>query len=68
MKKLLDKIDKYLIIAEQKDAICLSLNQDGDLKYIIEMVRKSENKDRVLNMLNKEVKEKINKMIDGGIL
>jgi DNA-directed RNA polymerase subunit H (RpoH/RPB5) len=68
MEQLLEKIDKYLVIQEKNDAIALSLKSNGDLKDIIEIVRKSNDKDKTLSMFNQEVREQIQKLIDGGIL
>ncbi len=68
MEQLLQKIDKYLVIQEKNDAISLSLKSNGDLKDIIEIVRKSNDKDKTLSMFNQEVREQIQKLIDGGIL
>jgi hypothetical protein len=68
MELLLEKIDKYLLIQEKNDAISLSLKSSPDLKDIIEMVRKSKDRDKTLSMFNDEVREQIEKLIDGGIL
>jgi len=66
MKQLLNKIDQYLLIQEKKENISLSLS--NDINDIIEMVKKSDNKDDIISMLNKDVKEQIKKLIEGGIL
>lgn len=68
MKLLLEKIDKYLVIKEKSDVISLSLKSDGDIKDIIEIVRKSDNMEKTLSMFNDSIKEQIKKLIDGGIL
>ncbi len=68
MELILEKIDKYLKVQEKKDAISLSLDSKGDLKDIIEIVRKSDDRDKTLSMFSKEVREQIQKLIDGGIL
>lgn len=68
MEQLINKIDKYLSIQEKNEAILLSLKSNDDLKDIIEIVRNSDDKDKTLSMFNEEVKEKIHKLIDGGIL
>lgn len=68
MEQLLGKIDKYLLIQEKNDAISMSLKSDSDLKDIIEMVRKSDDRDKTLSMFNEGVREQIQKLIDGGII
>ena len=68
MEQLLEKIDKYLLIQEKKESISLSHKPDEDLKDIIEIVRKSEDRDKTLSMFSQEVQEQIQKLIDGGIL
>jgi hypothetical protein len=68
MKQLLDKIDKYLLIQEKNEAILLSLKSNNNIKDIIEIVRKSDDRDKTLSMFDKEVREQIQKLIDGGIL
>jgi hypothetical protein len=68
MKLLLEKIDKYLVIQEKNDAISLSLKSDGDIKDIIEIVRKSDNMEKTLSMFNDSVREQIKKLIEGGTL
>ena len=68
MKQLLIKIDKYLLIQEKNDAISLSLNPNKDIKDIIEIVRKSTDRDKTLSMFTEEIREQIQKLIDGGIL
>lgn len=68
MKQLLEKIDKYLLIQEKNDAISLSLNSNSDIRDIIEIVRKSDDREKTLSMFNDEVRVKIQKLIEGGIL
>jgi len=68
MEQLLRKIDKYLLIQEKNETISLSLNPSDDLKDIIEIVRNSDDRDKTLSMFNTEVREQIQKLIDGGIL
>lgn len=68
MIQLLEKIDKYLLVQEKKDAISLSFDSNSDLKDIIEIVRKSDNKDSIISMFSTEIQEEIKKLIDGGIL
>lgn len=68
MEQLLTKIDKYLLIQEKNDAISLSLNPNTDIKDIVEIVRNSDDRDKTLSMFTQEVREQIQKLIDGGIL
>lgn len=68
MKQLIEQIDKYLSIQEKCDAIELSLNSDSDIKDIVEIVRKSKDKNKTLSIFNNNIKEKIKKLSDGGIL
>jgi hypothetical protein len=68
MIKLLEKIDKYLVVQEKKDAISLSLDSNSDLKDVIEMVRKSDDKEKTISIFSVEIQEEIKKLVDGGIL
>jgi len=67
MRELLEQIDKYLLIQEKKEAIYSSSN-NSELKDIIEMVRNSSNKDEIISMFNEEIKEKLIKLKEGGII
>ena len=67
-KIIIDKIDKYLLIQEKSDAIAMSQNDNRDIKDIIEIVRKSSDKDKTISMFNDDAQEQIRKLIDGGIL
>ena len=68
MKQLLEQIDKYLSVQEEKDAISLSLSSNKDIQDIIEIVRNSEDRDRALTLFSDDIREQIQKLIDGGIL
>ena len=68
MENLTDKIDKYIMIQEKKEAISMSLDSKSDIKDIIDIVRKSEDKDKILSIFNEEVRKQIKKLIDGGII
>jgi hypothetical protein len=68
MEQLLEKIDKYITIQEKKDAIDMSFNSNSDLKDIIEIVKNSKDREKTLSIFNEEIKEQIQKLIDGGIL
>ena len=68
MKQLLEKIDKYITIQEKKDAIAMSLNPNSDLKDIIEIVKNSKDREKTLSMFNEQVRDQIQKLLDGGII
>jgi hypothetical protein len=68
MKQLLNKIDGYLDMKEKYDIISLSSKSDDNLSEIIEIIKKSSDKERVISMLNDDVKQKIEKLMEGGIL
>jgi hypothetical protein len=68
MEQLLEKIDKYITIQEKKEAISLSLEMTTDLKNIIEMVKKSDDKEKTISMFNEEIQKQIHDLMDGGIL
>jgi hypothetical protein len=68
MEQLMNKIDKYLAITDKNDAISLSLKEDGELKDIVEIVRKSSDREKIISIFNSEIQEQIRKLIEGGIL
>lgn len=68
MNRLIEQIDKYLTVQEKKERISLSLNISNDLKDIIELVRKSEDREKTISMFNEEIQKEIQKFIEGGIL
>jgi hypothetical protein len=68
MNLLIDKIDEYLLMQEKKDAIDLSLNDNKDLKDVIEIIRKSSDKDKIISIFTNDIREQIKKLIDGGII
>jgi hypothetical protein len=68
MAELLSKIDNYLDIQDKKERIEESLHVSSDIKEVIELVKKSENKEETLKLLNRNVREQIKKLIDGGLL
>ena len=67
MDKILNKIDNYLSIQEEKDIISISLKKNN-IKDIIEIIRESNDKDKVISKLNEDTKEEVKKLIEGGIL
>lgn len=66
MELLLEKMDNYIKLQEKKEEISLSLS--GDIFDIIEMVKKSKDRDSFISTLNDEVKQQIQELIAGGIL
>jgi Cft2 family RNA processing exonuclease len=68
MERLLEKIDKYIEIQEKKELISLSIDASVDFEDIVEMVKKSSDREKTISMFNKEVQRKIQDLIDGGIL
>ena len=68
MKQLLEKIDNYLCVQEKKDVISLFSNGDINVDDIIEMIRKSSDVNETLSLLDDDMRNKIEKLIEGGIL
>jgi hypothetical protein len=68
MKTLLKKINDYLDIQEKKDSISISMDNDIDIQDIIDMVKKSDDMEHSISLLNDDIREKIDKLIEGGIL
>jgi hypothetical protein len=68
MNRLIEQIDKYLTVQEKKERISLSINISNDLKDIIELVRKSEDREKTISMFSEEIQKEIQKFIEGGIL
>lgn len=68
MAELLNKIDNYLDIQSKKERIEESLLISSDIKEVIELVKKSDNKEGILKLLDKNVREEIKKLMDGGLL
>lgn len=68
MKRLLNKIDGYLDIKEKYDAISLSSKNDDNLNEIIEIIKKSSDKEKSISMFNDDIKQKIKKLMEGGLL
>ena len=67
MKHLLEKIDKYLSVQEKKDRIYLSLDS-LEIEVLIEMIKKSSDRENILSLLDENKRKEIQKLIDGGIL
>jgi oligoendopeptidase F len=68
MEQLLGKIDNYLEVQEKKDVISASLDTNKELSEIIELVRKSDDMEKTLSFFSPEIKEQIQKLIEGGII
>jgi hypothetical protein len=68
MEELLNKIDGYLSIQEEKERIDESLQVPSDLKEVIEFVKNSPDMNKALNLLEPNVKKEIEKLIDGGLI
>jgi len=68
MAQLLENIDRYLNVQEKKDAIDLSLDSNSDLKDIIEVVRNSSDKEKIITMFDEKVRVELQILIDGGII
>jgi hypothetical protein len=68
MERLLETIDKYIEIQERKELISISQDVSADFKQIVEIVKNSDDKEKTISMFNKEVQQKIQDLIDGGIL
>ena len=68
MEELLGRIDNYLDIQNKKERISESIYISSDIKEVIELVKKSEDRDKVLSLLDEDVRNKIEKLIEGGLL
>ena len=68
MEELLGKIDNYLDMQDKKERIDESLHMSTDIKEVIELIKKSDNREGILRLLDKDVREEIQKLIDGGLL
>lgn len=68
MEELLGRIDNYLDTQSKKERISESLNISSDIKEVVELLKKSDNKEGILSLLDEDVRKEIEKLIDGGIL
>lgn len=68
MEELLRRMDNYLDTQKKKERIELSLNMSYDIKEVIELIKKSDDKEEILSLLDEDVRKEIEKLIDGGIL
>jgi len=68
MEELISRIDNYLDIQFKKERIEQSLYMSSDIKEVIELIKKTDNKEGILNLLDKNIREEIEKLIDGGLI
>ena len=68
MEELLGRIDNYLDIQNKKERISESLYISSDIKEVIELVKKSEDKEKILSLLDENIRKEIQKLIEGGLL
>lgn len=68
MKKLINRIDDYLDVQEKKDIISVSFNDKKDINKIINIINKSNNSKKILELFDEEVIEQIKILIEGGII
>ena len=40
----------------------------SDIKEVIELIKKTDNKDGVLRLLDEDIRQEIEKLIDGGLI
>lgn len=68
MEELLSRMDNYLDTQKKKERIELSLNMSSDIKEVIELIKKSDDKEEILSLLDEDVRKEIEKLIEGGLL
>ncbi len=68
MEELISKIDNYLDLQYKKERIEESLHVSSDLKEVIDLVKKSKDRESILCLLDRNVREEIQILIDGGLL
>ena len=68
MEELIDRISNYLDIQTKKERIEQSLYISSDIKEVIELIKKTDNKDGVLRLLDEDIRQEIEKLIDGGLI
>lgn len=68
MEELLSRMDNYLDTQKKKERIELSLNMSSDIKEVIELIKKSDDKEEILSLLDEDVRKEIEKLIDGGLI
>jgi hypothetical protein len=68
MAELINRIDGYLDIQSKKERIEESLYISSDIKEVVELISKSNNKEGILKLLDKGIREEVEKLIEGGLL
>jgi len=68
MEELIDRISNYLDIQSKKERIEQSLHISSDIKEVIELIKKTDNKEGILRLLDENIREEIEKLIDGGLI
>ncbi len=68
MEELIDRISNYLDIQTKKERIEQSLYISSDIKEVIELIKKTDNKEGILRLLDENIREEIEKLIDGGLI
>jgi len=68
MEELISRIDNYLDIQTKKERIEQSLHMSSDIKEVIELIKKTNNKDGILRLLDEDIRQEIEKLIDGGLI
>lgn len=69
MVELMKKIDRYLLIKEKYDLINSPLEkEENDFGVLIEIIKKSNDRDSIISKLDEETQKEVFKLIDGGII
>jgi hypothetical protein len=68
MEELISRIDNYLDIQSKKERIEQSLYMSSDIKEVIELIKKTDNKDGILRLLDEKIRQEVEKLIDGGLI
>ena len=68
MEELINKIDNYLNVQEEKECIDRSLLISSDIKEVIELIKSSDKPNEILKLLDRKVRIEVEKFIEGGLL
>lgn len=68
MAELINRIDGYLDIQSKKERIEESLYISSDIKEVVELINKTDNKEGILKLLDKDIRQEVEKLIEGGLL
>jgi len=68
MAELINRIDSYLDIQSKKERIEESLHISSDIKEVVDLISKSDNKEGILRLLDKDIRQEVEKLIEGGLL